>query len=104
MTEHSWIYHNTDEQRCTRCGKLATELTQQHAQQFAPCEGPPMSTYDIILRIAGRIRAAHPQDADKLLFVASEVQWLETRINELVSDEIAAQGLAQTAKLNKFNK
>jgi hypothetical protein len=104
MTEHNWIYFGTDSQRCTRCGKLATELTPQHTQQFAPCERPPMSTYDIILRIAGRIRADHPHDADKLLFVASEVQWLETRINELVSDEIAAQGLAQTAKLNKFNK
>lgn len=52
-------------------------------------------THQIVLAIAERIRAACPREADKLLFVASEVQWMERRVNELVADEIAATRVAR---------
>lgn len=44
------------------------------------------STHGIILGIAERIRLTHPAEADKLLFVASDVRWLE----RIVAAEVAA--------------
>jgi hypothetical protein len=47
-------------------------------------------THEIILRIAARIEETHPQEAIKLRFCASDVAWLERRVNELVDEERTA--------------
>jgi hypothetical protein len=47
-----------------------------------------IATYEILLKIAGRLDKSHPTEALKLRFVASEVQHLERIVNELVTESI----------------
>ena len=61
------------------------------------------ATWSILVHIADRLEADHPAEAMRLRFCASDVQYLEARVNELVADEIAAQQVVDLRKWRTNN-
>lgn len=49
------------------------------------------TTHEMLLSVADAIADASPLEAIKLRWLASDVQWLERRVNELVAAEQDAQ-------------
>ena len=54
-------------------------------------------THEILLRIADAVCDHYPVEALRLRLVASNVEWLENRVNELVADEQDAQQMRERA-------
>jgi hypothetical protein len=51
-----------------------------------------IATHEIMVKIADRLEASHPQEAMKLRFCASQVQYLEGIVNEQIAEAIELLG------------